>query len=1128
MRRGGPRAAARGLAWALLLAPWAGAQQGVGAYAPLVHADDGSAQAAAANLRAAAGARVELWAGEPRLANAVCLEVDARGRVYVGESFRVHAGVTDIREHDDWLDDDLASLTVADRIALHRKWEGEAFAELSREHDRLRLLVDEDGDGRADRDVVFADGFNAPEAGIGAGVLAVGDEVYYACIPSLWRLRDLDGDGRADERAELATGFGVRIAFLGHDLHGLTLGPDGRLYFSIGDRGFHVEHGGRTLASPDRGAVLRCELDGSDLTVVHTGLRNPQELAFDDFGNLFTGDNNADGGDLARWVAIVEGGDSGWRQPYQFLPDRGPWKDERLWEQGFAEQAAYIVPPVDHLASGPSGLSFHPGSGRLPEFAGHFVLCDFTGGADSSAVLAFTSMRRGAWFERGPARRVLGGLLPTDASFAPDGSLFVSDWVEGWGTTGRGRIWRVVAEGEAGAEDGARTAELLAAPLAGLTEPVLGARLAHADRRVRLAAQLELARRGAPGIAVLVNAARHGASLVERLHGAWGVGIAARREPAQLVPLEALAADPVPELRATFAKLAGQSGGAAFGPAVVALLGDEDPWVRCQAALAAGALGARDASAALVALLAEAGDEAPLLRHAAIMGLAGCASDAELEALLDHELPAVRRGLAVVWRRQGDARLAALLDDEDELVVLEAARAIHDLPVPAALEALASRLVGPPSAEEEAHEAAAAARPGAPGSETAFDVRRALLRRQLSANLLVGDGASARRLMRFASRPGVEPALRVEALEILARWREPGVRDLVTGAHRALPPRASAELPALAAELERVGIAHAPDEVAAAFCAFVESAGAEKLHPLMSEWAADRARGGASRVAALRALGAIAPARLAGRIDGLLADADPDVRAAALEALEELDEAAALARVPSLLEAGELPERRTALRIAARSDDPAARAAVAAELDRLQSGLSPEEAALDVVLAAEALVARGGGEELSGRLSRRGERAQIPPELRPFLDGLVGGDRGAGREVFERASLSCLRCHRRGDEDDAPRVGPDLAGVGRRLARVQLLQSIVLPNLRLAPGYGTENVFLRGGGVISGRVVRDDAGLLSLVDAEGIVHDLDPAEVELRRAGLSAMPEELAAQISREEMRDLIEYLAGL
>ena len=189
-------------------------------------------------------------------------------------------------------------------------------------------------------------------------------------FPGLWKLRDTRGDGRADERKLLHDGYGVHVGFLGHDLHGLKFGPDGRLYFSIGDRGFNVTtFDGKTLAVPDTGSVLRCNPDGTELEVFATGLRNPQELAFDQYGNLFTGDNNSDSGDRARWVYLVEGGDSGWRIGYQFLEapyTRGPWNEEKLWYPSFAGQAAYIVPPIANLADGPSGLAYDPGVSLLP------------------------------------------------------------------------------------------------------------------------------------------------------------------------------------------------------------------------------------------------------------------------------------------------------------------------------------------------------------------------------------------------------------------------------------------------------------------------------------------------------------------------------------------------------------------------------------------------------------------------------------------------------------------------------------------------------------------------------------------------------------------------------------------
>ena len=279
-------------------------------YKPNVASASPEPSRAIRSIRLAPGLKVELFAAEPLLANPVAFCVDERGRFYVAETFRLHAGVTDNRKHMNWLDADMASRTVADRVAMYRKFlSPEDFQAYQVEHERVRRVVDLDGDGKADSSTVFADGFKDAADGIGAGLLARKGEVLFTCIPDLWRLRDTNDDGKAEVKESLSTGYGVHVAFLGHDLHGLRMGPDGRLYFSVGDRGLNVTNKeGKRLFAPDTGSVLRCEPDGSDLEIFATGLRNPQELAFDDHGNLFTADNNSDGGDKARWVHLVEGG----------------------------------------------------------------------------------------------------------------------------------------------------------------------------------------------------------------------------------------------------------------------------------------------------------------------------------------------------------------------------------------------------------------------------------------------------------------------------------------------------------------------------------------------------------------------------------------------------------------------------------------------------------------------------------------------------------------------------------------------------------------------------------------------------------------------------------------------------
>jgi len=159
------------------------------------------------------------------------------------------------------------------------------FPRFEQNSERVKLIWDSTGSGKADKATVFADGFNRAEDGIAAGVLARKEvftsPVSRTCICS----RIPRNANQADVKESLATGFGIHVQFIGHDLHGLRIGPDGKLYMSIGDRGLNITtKEGRKLFYPDTGCVLRCDRDGSNLEVVHSGLRNPQELAFDDYG----------------------------------------------------------------------------------------------------------------------------------------------------------------------------------------------------------------------------------------------------------------------------------------------------------------------------------------------------------------------------------------------------------------------------------------------------------------------------------------------------------------------------------------------------------------------------------------------------------------------------------------------------------------------------------------------------------------------------------------------------------------------------------------------------------------------------------------------------------------------------
>src|SRR5205814_2426928 len=97
----------------------------------------------------------------------------------------------------------------------------------------IKLCVDSDDDGKADKITIFADRINSPQ-----GMTVVGGTLYVVHAPLLTALRDTNGDGIADQREDLVKGFGPAPMDLVHHVpSGIHMGIDGWLYISIGDKG---------------------------------------------------------------------------------------------------------------------------------------------------------------------------------------------------------------------------------------------------------------------------------------------------------------------------------------------------------------------------------------------------------------------------------------------------------------------------------------------------------------------------------------------------------------------------------------------------------------------------------------------------------------------------------------------------------------------------------------------------------------------------------------------------------------------------------------------------------------------------------------------------------------------------
>jgi quinoprotein glucose dehydrogenase len=1110
------------------------------AYKPAIAPASNEGERALEGFQLPEGMVGKLFAAEPMLANPVAFAIDEKGRIFVAETFRQQHGVEDNRYHMNWLHDDLALQTVEQRVEMFRKHLGEKVYEYAAHHDRIRLLEDSDGDGKADKSTVYADGFNAIEDGTGAGLLARNGDVFYTCIPKLWKLRDEDGDGVADKRDALHHGYGVRVAFRGHDMHGLIMGPDGRVYFSIGDRGYNVEtKEGTKLVRPDTGAVFRCEPDGTGLEVFAYGLRNPQELAFDDYGNLFTGDNNSDSGDKARWVYVVEGGDTGWRMYYQYLSDRGPWNREKLWHPQHEGQAAYIIPPIANLGDGPSGLVHYPGVGLPERYKDHFFMCDFRGGPSNSGIRSFAVKPKGASFELVDSHQFIWKILGTDIDFGYDGGIYISDWVNGWDGLGKGRIYKFM--NPQAAKTPAIAQVLMRDGFSHRSKEELVVLLSHADRRVRQEAQFALVMKSA--IDELIEVAKSGDNQLARIHAIWGLGQAIRQSFRRMWPpsknlhpaLIRLASDSDPEIRAqvsrvlgdrqsTFSILRRKSSGQQPQPlamradliaviekydplereTLIELLSDESPRVRSLAALSLNQeLLFRGIPVPLLEMLKKNLDDDPIVRHAATMALAKMAASRLLESAQSDKGPRVRMGITLALRRQKSKELAKLLDDPEPLIVLEAARGIHDEEIAGAMPQLA----------------ALADQPMPSGDNGLTD---ALVRRVMNANFRLGQKENAERVIKFATNASLSENLRVEALEELKMWDEPSPLDRVLGAWRPIAKKRDAGFIRDLLRPQLGGIISGSEQVQKLGAELAAKYGIQEVEPVLVAVAEDATKAASSRVAAIRALDRLNSTTIAKLAETSLKDDSADVRVAAREISVRRNPDTAAETLAQAIATGTTIEQQAAIAQLAELKRVDADAVLSEWLSVLIEGNAPAVIHLDLLEAAKAR----GTESLLKQVGTFEQQLVDPTDpLSKYRVSLEGGSAKRGYDIFfGRTSATCRRCH--SVQNSGGAVGPDLSAIAKEKNREYLLEAIVAPNAKIAKGFEPVIAVMDSGKVYAGTKKSDDGETLKLMLADGTVISLAKDEIDELAKGQSAMPADLIKHLSLADLRDLVEYLA--
>ncbi|MEN9362221.1 MAG: hypothetical protein RL095_3756 [Verrucomicrobiota bacterium] len=1034
------------------------------------------------------------------------LSVDSQGRVIVCEVNRFRNAVVDNRDFLPWVATDLTNDHVEQRLAMYEKFEKiyprKVWTEVA---DSLRVLIDKNGDGFLEETGLLGD-FREALDGPGIGVLDRDGDYFYTNIPHLWKIRDADYDGKPESRQSLSYGWGIAVGISGHDMHSPIWGPDGKIYFSIGDRGYKVKtQEGTELFSRNRGAVLRINPDGSGLEEVCTGLRNPQEIAFNDTFDLITVDNNADLGDKARVYTLIEGGDYGWVEGWQALttfgdelfgPERVPpaWLSEKLYETPFPEQPWWVVPASGIVTSGPSGLVYLSTDSLGAENQGSFLVCDFVGSAASG-------VRRFKLEPFGAGHKIIGGEMWLKGCNSPDitldlsGNLLVGDFGLGWSATDKGGIWQVSAKKPLIA-----SAALFKTGFRNLDLPSLVSALASADIRVRDEAQAELVRLQAKDelLKLASGEGQKGPALFARLHALRGLG-----QLDAVTELRGFVKDVHPEIRTQALRALADAKSAKTSDFVPSL---EDAEIRVrQAALVGMARKPDDVSydakldarydmkhfqtgledAALQALLKRMTSEDiqdPWLRASICHAFSRMLTSPQRKLrayALDHFISAVawdnqggsrmgrgyrsfgqdqlreafksaasRRTLVVALRQARSPLLARFLRDLAPAVVAEAVAAISFENVEEALPALAE-ISGPAS------------------NSQLSELNQA---RALNANLRLNNLAGAKRLLDVLGAEYAPQSTRRLAGYLLRGFLKPWPMDPVEGKKLDWVKRPVAEdaKPLILGRLPAI-LSSAQGEALTAALKLAEIAGLQIEAATLEKIVLSSKTEEASRLQALANLGS--KVSLAA-LQQLAREPSPLLRIAAIKSLVAEHHEQALPLLLAARQSQDLAERQNAWKgLGAMKSTEA--------ITALREGLTDlkPDVALDIYLAAKKQPT------LAVEVKALEDKLNTGP-AGVWILAAQGGDAERGESVFLNppSACECLKCHKVGNYG-ASEAGPNLKGFLSRIPQnkeAHALRALVAPSADIVPHFGFVSLSLEDGSSLAGSYLGEDASSLKI------------------------------------------------
>ena len=618
------------------------------------------------------------------------------------------------------------------------------------------------------------------------------------------------------------------------------------------------------------------------------------------------------------------------------------------------------------------------------------------------------------------------------------------------------------------------------------------------DMRIRKKAQFELVNRGQKGIVVFENALNTSKNQLAKIHAIWGIGMLARIEAKYSEALLKVLDDTDTEIQAQAAKTLGEVRNKNAVEKLKSLLTSDNSRVKFYAAEALGKLGDKSAISDILSMIDKNKDEDVYLRHAGVFALSRLGAEAEMVALANNKSKSLRLAAVLVLRRLKSDKIQIFLQDEDEFIVEETARAINDdLSIPGAFTALVKMLNNEKFTSEP------------------------LFRRAINVALRVGDKTSLDALINYAKKEKITDELRAEAIAALGTWAEPSLMDRVDGRYRGIIIR---DLNQIKQSIEPHVTAFLNAENPETQVAISQLLSNLKIETFNDKLVSifESTKEPKVKIATLEALSSLNYAGLDKIVQNGLQNEKSEVRVASIGSLSKLniDENTLNEIVKPIFEKGSIREKQRLIGTLANMPVTKTEKVLGAMIDMMAAEKLDKELLLDLSEA----VKKTNSESL---LSKLNSTKKSDDWFEEFKVALFGGNTWEGRNIFNNNSTAqCVRCHTT-TPGAASTVGPNLSKIGSKLTREIILEALVKPSNRLSPGFGQVSLTLKDGQEITGTLMSENEHeiVLSTSDAE-------PTKVALSRiAKRENMPSSMPPMgdiLSKREIRDLVEYLVSM